>query len=431
MKRIGKISHKIFSLMELILQTDIFFSDIVELTVQRIRIKKLRSFLTVLGIGVGISVVYFLVSLTFGLQKLVIGRIATSESLLSLDVLPNTEIRDFIKLNSAVIEEIEKIDKVTEVSGVRSLPAEISFNNIKAQTLAYGVKGNYFRLSGVTTDKGELFSDQQEEGVVVSSAISSLFGVSEDDLIGAKIRLSFILSEESLSSTENATEAAEIGAIKVVEIPMQLTIMGIVNDDTNYVYLHQNNFMVVSLDEFKSAKVKVSSQEEIDRIRDEIVAKGFLVSAMTDTLQQINNIFRVTQVTFTVVGIVALFVAAIGMFNTMTVSLLERTREIGIMKAIGATEKGIKQMFLTESLIMGLLGGIGGLAIGFILTLTVGVIVNLLAFSLGGESVKIFYTPAWFVLLVIGFSLLIGLVTGIFPARRAAKLNPLDALRYE
>jgi putative ABC transport system permease protein len=152
---------------------------------------------------------------------------------------------------------------------------------------------------------------------------------------------------------------------------------------------------------------------------------------MTDTLDQINKIFNVTQVTFTLIGIVALLIAAIGMLNTMTVSLLERTREIGIMKAIGATERGIQQMFLAESVLMGMGGGGAGLVIGFIFCQLVNFFVNLLALSLGGTRLNIFYTPLWFFVLVFCFSLLIGFFTGLFPARRASRLNPLDALRYE
>ena len=152
---------------------------------------------------------------------------------------------------------------------------------------------------------------------------------------------------------------------------------------------------------------------------------------MTDTLTQINQIFNITQITFTVIGIIALLIAAIGMLNTMTISLLERTREIGIMKTIGATERGIEQMFLAESVIMGLGGGLSGLVVGFLFTRVVAIVVNLLALSSGGQPVEIFYTPLWFYGLVFVFSLLIGLITGFFPSRRAAKLNPLDALRYE
>ncbi len=415
--------------MKFTLKPDILFGDILEITFQRFATKRLRSFLTILGIGIGIGAVYFLVSLTFGVQKLVIGKITNSESLLSLDVTPNTEIKDFITLNQKALDAIKKIPNVDAVSATKSLPAELTYNNIKTQTQAIGVDATYFRLSALEVTNGKLFSDTDNNDIIISSAILSLFNLTESKAIGAKVNLAFLaLTDTSTIATDSATPLSQND---LVAIPQQLTIVGIVKDDSNYIYLHKNNFNGIKLDEYKSAKVKVKNQNYINEVRDKILTSGFLVSAMTDTLSQINQIFNITQITFTVIGIIALLIAAIGMLNTMTISLLERTREIGIMKTIGATERGIEQMFLAESVVMGLGGGLSGLIVGFIFTRIIALIVNLLAVSSGGKPVEIFYTPLWFYLLVFVFSLLIGLITGFFPSRRAAKLNPLDALRYE
>lgn len=419
------------------LQTDIFIKDIFALTIQRLRSRSYRTLLTILGVGISIGVVYVLVSLTFGLQKLVIGNIATSETLLSLDVLPNTEIKDVVKINQTSLEEISQIDSVVEVSAAKSLPAELVYNDIKSQTLIYGVEPRFFALSNINADKGSLF-ELNDKKIVVSSAVLTLFGLSQEDALGARIRLSFIMPSNILgdlnksdSDTSIASNSATVSNSEVVEIPEQLEIVGIVNDDSNFLYLPLSYFDLVNLDEYHTVKVKVKSQTEIEPVRDIILSKGFIVSALTDTLDQVNSIFRITQITFTVIGITALFISAIGMMNTMNVSLMERTREIGIMKTIGATKKGIQQMFLAESIIMGIGGGLGGLAIGAIVTAILDIIVRLMAVSLGGKPVDIFYTPLWFYLLVISFSFAIGLITGLFPARRAASLSPLDALRYE
>lgn len=422
-------------------QSDIALNDIVTLTAQRLNARRYRTILTILGVGIGIGVVYVLVSLTFGLQKLVIGNIATSETLLSLDVLPNTEINDVVKINQDALNKISSFERVVETSPAKSLPVEIAYNDIKSQSLAYGVEPRYFALSNINTDRGELFEDGEGK-LVVSSSTLALFDLSPEDALGTRVRLSFILPNAFLGDSGSAALAEDNEATSsargntlvgndVVEIPEQFEIVGIVNDDTNYLYLPLKYFELIELDEYHTVKVKVDEQASIEPVRDQILSMGFLVSALTDTLAQINNIFRVTQITFTVVGITALFVSAIGMMNTMTVSLLERTREIGIMKTIGATNRGIRQMFLAESVIMGLGGGVGGLAIGALTTLILDILVRLLAISLGGKPVDIFYTPLWFYGLVAGFSFAIGLFTGIFPARRAASLNPLDALRYE
>jgi putative ABC transport system permease protein len=417
-----------------IFQADMYFSDVVDLTLERLKAKKYRTFLTILGVGIGIAVVYILVSLTFGLQKLVIGNITSSESLLSLDVLPNTEIRDVIKLTDTVLAEIKSMDGVSEISASKSLPAEIVYNDIKTQTLTYGADPRFFSLSNIKADKGELYKDGESQ-IVVSSAILSLFGIEEQTALGAKLRLSFIKPNiffgDSLSGSANSTASAALLESSVVEIPEQLTIVGIISDDSNYIYLPLKYFDGLDQNEYRAAKVKAENQAKLNEIRDNVSSRGFMVSAMTDTLTQINNIFRVTQITFTVIGVIALIIASIGMINTMTVSLLERTREIGIMRTIGATSKDIQYMFLTESIIMGLGGGIGGLLLGFVVTNILSIIVKIFALAMGGQAVNIFYTPPWFYILVLVFSLAIGLITGIFPAKRAASLNPIDALRYE
>lgn len=155
------------------------------------------------------------------------------------------------------------------------------------------------------------------------------------------------------------------------------------------------------------------------------------MSSISDTVEQANKIFQVITTVLAVFGIVALVVSAIGMFNTMTITLLERTNEIGVMKSIGASNADIAKLFVTEAVIMGFLGSIAGVLLGFASSGLVNILFNVLATKMGGEVVDIFHTPVNFVIFVILFGSIIGLLTGLFPARRAGKLDPLDALRYK
>jgi putative ABC transport system permease protein len=127
----------------------------------------------------------------------------------------------------------------------------------------------------------------------------------------------------------------------------------------------------------------------------------------------------------------ALIVSAIGMFNTMTISLLERTQEIAIMKSLGASARDIWSMFLTESILIGFLGGTLGIGIGFVGTEVFNFFLNFIAKNFGGMSVDIFYIPLWFIIFIIVFSTIVGMVTGFYPAKRAAALDILEALRYK
>jgi len=137
------------------------------------------------------------------------------------------------------------------------------------------------------------------------------------------------------------------------------------------------------------------------------------------------------QIVLSFFGAVALMVSAIGMFNTMTIALLERTQEIGIMKSLGASNGDIKKTFLVEAVLIGFLGGVSGILTGIGASEIFNFGVNKLAGSFGGDKVDLFYIPIEFMLMILVFSTTVGLMTGFYPARRAAKLNPLDALRYK
>lgn len=130
-------------------------------------------------------------------------------------------------------------------------------------------------------------------------------------------------------------------------------------------------------------------------------------------------------------GAVALSIASLGMFNTLTVSLLERTREVGLMKAMGLKNSEVKELFLTESMIMGSMGGFLGLTSGFLAAKLVEAIISAYTLMRGVGLVSIVSVPILFALLIIFISFMVGLLTGIYPARRSTRISALNALRYE
>jgi putative ABC transport system permease protein len=119
------------------------------------------------------------------------------------------------------------------------------------------------------------------------------------------------------------------------------------------------------------------------------------------------------------------------MFNTMTVTLLERTEEIGIMRTLGASSGDIKILFVSEAVMVGFLGGIMGIIFGGTIGFALNTLMNVAASNFGGKSVALFSFPVPFLLFIATFSAVVGFLTGVFPARRAAALNPLDAIRYK
>lgn len=396
-------------------------SDLISLSTRMFKTRKMRTFLTILGVGVGIGTVLFLVSLGYGLQNVVLSKITTADSLLSLDVSAGTS--GIINLDKANVEKIKQMPNVAEVSPMLNLSAQISLDQLTGDGLVYAVDPSFFRLGGILADKGRGFGDPNVREAMISSAATKLFNVPEAEAIGKEISLTLFLpkvSEEGVEETETAKRQDKY------------TIVGVIEDDnTSYAFVPLNTIADLNITNFTQLKVKVADNQYMEKIRNDIIESGFLVSALSDTIDQANKIFRIVQIVLALFGFVALMVSAIGMFNTMTITLLERINEIGIMRSIGASTGDIMKLFLVESFVMGFLGGVGGVTIGYLAGEVANFAINILAKNFGGQTLNLFYRPIWFVVVIISFSSIIGFITGIYPARKAAKLNPLDALRYK
>src|SRR3989339_496712 len=377
--------------------------DILRLSTRMFRTNRSRTILTILGISVGIGAILFLVSLGYGLQQLILNRITTSDALLSLDV--TTADVSGLRMNSESEKQISAITGVDKTSPMVTSQAQIRIDDISSELLMNFVNHEFFLLDGTVLKKGNFYTDEfkDKNKIIISSAALQLFNLSEEDAFGKIVKFTIFVSGDE--------EAQEKITRSFVEL--------------------EQEFKIIGIDNYSKIKVKADKKENLDIIRESIIDKGFMVSALSDIIEQANQIFKVVQIVLASFGIVALIVSAIGMFNTMTIALLERTQEIGIMKALGATSLDIWNMFLAESVIIGFFGGLGGIMIGLAGGEAFNYAVNLLAGALGGEKIDMFFTPYWFVLLIISFSTFVGLITGFYPARRAANISALEALRYK
>lgn len=397
-------------------------TDLFRLATRMFRVNRSRTLLTILGISVGIGAILFLLSLGYGLQELILNRITSSDALLSLDV--NAGEIEGLTMNDGTIADIKAIPGVEKISPLVSASAQMTVDGISSELTAHMAGADYFLLDGTDLKKGRFYGDSEEDRnkVIISSAALQLFNLSEDDAFQKKVSFSILKPDK--------TEGGIISDFSRLE--GEFDIIGIIDEESsNFIYFPFALSREQGLDNYSKIKVKVSADTWLDSVRTAIIDKGFMVSALSDIIEQANQIFKFVRIVLASFGVVALIVSAIGMFNTMTITLLERTQEIGIMKTLGATSLDIWSMFLSESVIIGFSGGLFGIVIGWLGGTAFNYLINLLAGAFGGEKIDMFNTPVQFIVLIIAFSTFVGLATGFYPAKRAAKINALEALRYK
>ncbi len=398
--------------------------DVIRLATRSFRTNRLRTFLTVLAVSVATAAILFLVSFGYGLQLLTVNQIANSATISTIDVTPSSS-KALVQLDNSAQQRIAEIPKVVTVAPELDLEGQAQFTSL-GPAVVHAIPTKYFELADVHLDNGAYFTGTESHKAVASPGFLAQFSLDTDGLaLGKQFFLTYNVGSPDQSTTKT----------KAIKDPVPYTITGIATDpdaSLSYIYVPITDALnLVSGVNFSNIKVQATSRDTVLSVKDEINSLGYQASAPLDTLQQLDRVFAIVQITLGILGVIALVISSIGMFNTMTISLLERTKEIGVMKALGADKKDIWKMFLAESTIIGFMGGITGVALGLILALLSNTVLNLLAVRFGGQAHSIFYSPPWFIVAIILFSTFIGMITGFYPAKRASRLNPLVALRYE
>lgn len=182
---------------------------------------------------------------------------------------------------------------------------------------------------------------------------------------------------------------------------------------------------------YSSIQVRVDKMSRADVVKPALESMGVGVFSMADQLEEIKRNFMIFNGILGAIGTIALIVAGLGIANTMVMAILERKKEIGIMKAIGASDLNIKTIFFAEAAITGFMGALAGLALGWLVTRLANVVLNAQIGSDGSPPVDLFHFPLWLILGAIAFSVLVSLVAGLYPAIRASNIDPVQALRND
>ncbi len=444
------------------------FADLFRLVINNLNRRKARVGLTAIGVVIGTAAVVILVSLAIGLQMNATEQLYGIGDLSQIYVMPSyggdvyasgpvmggggggggvdASNSDILLLTNSAVDDLRALPNVQSVVPREYLQIGLmlTYKKLMGYSSIFGVGTNDLIDLGLQAQQGT--TALTRTGVVIGYQVAQNFSDPNlkpgqeppppPDLYDQQIQI-------TLFKYDN--EGAEIRKNYSMHVTGVLEESGSEADWSIYLPLE----LVKSMNEwgmgtrinynktgYNEVIVKVADVEKTLEVRDQIIAMGFQANTMLDFVQGINNFYKVLQIVLGGVGAIALLVAAIGIANTMAMSILERTREIGLMKAVGATNRDVLIIFLGEAAGIGFIGGIGGVLVGWLAGQALNVIAVVYLAQQAAEqggmppSVAV-YTPLWLPVFVLLFSIFIGMVSGLYPALRAATMIPVLALKYE
>jgi putative ABC transport system permease protein len=303
---------------------------------------------------------------------------------------------------------------------------------------------------------GRGFASDEESSLIVTDSLLRLFDLREpQDLLGKKFIISSIGFDFSRLNPAGIAEALSGERLPFETEDTELTVVGVTESQAfagplpiqSDVFIpsgvagrmkklpFSNVWDIFRASEgrlgYSALNVRLKSPAFVEPVKKEVSGMGYRVFALVDQFQQVRRGFLIMNMILTAVGMIAIVVASLGIVNTMVMSILERYAEIGIMKAVGASDRDVRRIFFFESSLIGLLGGVFGFALGWVVSGIINGVINYFLSRQGVPFIRYFDFPAWLVLGAIAFSVTVSLAAGIYPAMRAARVDPVRALRHD
>jgi len=412
-------------------------SDLVKSSQATLRHGKMRSLLTMLGIVIGISSVIILMSIGQSAQDYILGQVQGLGSNLVIVIPGGTNNGKFsspaasqgIIVKSLVQQDVDALSRDPAIAAVTEEArgqATASFSDNSESVTFDSVPANFFTVRNFVVANGYPFTDNDVQSlnhvaVIGSSLAATLFG-SGSDPVGQYIELKSIQFRVVGVLEAKGTGAFGIDQDNLVMVPItvgQKQMLGI-----NYfsdIMVQANDAYTVSF-----AQSRVETILEQDHAITDPNKDDFTIETQQDVLSLLGNITSILTMFLAAIASISLVVGGIGIMNIMLVSVIERTKEIGLRKSVGATNNDILQQFLVESVMLTFIGGVIGIAVG-------GVVVTLAWFVITRFAgiAWTFAFPLSAVIIAVLVSSVTGIAFGIYPASQAARKSPIEALRYE
>jgi len=444
--------------------------DMTELAVRNLREAILRNSLTTLGVAVGVASLVAMLSLGVGLQQLASSRLSKSGLFDSIFVTAKTNLRGpgagppatraaspkARPLDEDARTELTKLPNVIEVYPQIRFFTEVRFDGKPFATVVAGMPESSKQSGSFDGMQGSFFSFDNADEAILQIEFAKELNPQTKDLIGKDLVLRYAERQSLASESAGATQNS--GGFSVVPKEKHLHIIGIVETEpasgfggfgsgrlliplpvAETLRAAQVNDLRDVLrgsspsdqPAYASLSVRVKSPSLVDATEKKIKDLGFSAFSLLDASKSLRIFFSVFDLLLGIFGSLALAVATLGIVNTLVMAILERRREIGVLKALGAADGDVQQLFFVEAGVMGLAGGVLGVLLGWLIGQALTFATNVYLKRQDLPGVQISSVPLWLIAGAIGFAILVSLIAGLYPASRAAKLNPVDALRYE
>ena len=453
--------------------------DLFELAVRNLRQSKLRNGLTTVGISVGVASLVAMLSLGVGLQQLATRRLAGSGMFDTVFVTSKQDFRGFDReddqktehpekapvLDQPARDQMARLKYVTEVEPEVRVMGEIIYDGQTHFGFVTGLPMSARENEAFDNLQGKFFSGPASDEVILMEEFAKELNPKDPkQLIGQEVTLRYgerqalpadTTGRPQLSGVQNGdSNSSDDFGFSVVRKTQALKVVGIIQEEpyggmrtvsrgriflpvdlTEKLNMSQFTDMRSSLrgsgKTYMTLTVRVKDPGKVSEVQDAINKMGFRTFSILDATKSLRRFFTVLDLFLGIFGSLALAVATLAIINTLVMAVLERRREIGVMKAIGASDSDVKRLFFAEAGAMGFFGGVVGILLGLVIgkAINVGTGIYLHRHQLPSEAVWIM--PPWLIGAAIAFSIVVSLLAGLYPASRAARLDPVQTLKYE
>lgn len=439
--------------------------DLLDMALRNLLKRKLRTFLTVLGVVIGTASIVVMVSIGIGMNESFARQLADWGSLQVINVYsPNgdgggrymmdddsskqtSNKEKQVKLDGAAVDEFRQLANVEAVSPTKSLYLMLGSGKYVADANIIGIDPATMEAMGYKVEDGRALSGDDVKAIVVGGGVEfydpklnwDMRMNSETpqlDLIGEKVDVTYDwnygtrYADKSVKSNKYeviGTMSADGSDGWSIIMPLKEVdkLEKAQNEWQNSKRGSSSGSSQRQSKEYEEVLVKVNDIKNVQTVQQQIKDMGYRASSLSDELEAMKETTKMLRMVLGAIGAISLVVAAIGITNTMVMAIYERTKEIGIMKVIGASLRDIKLLFLTEAAFIGFAGGIAGILVSF----GVSKLVNFIAMQQGSDMAS--SIPIWLYLGSIAFATVIGILSGYLPAKRAMKLSALSAIKTE